>query len=153
MSEDQRYETRRKLNAQRTEDYRAGFYLRAGGIPAELPEDAPSFLRDYHDYYKTSRAYHPRSLNSNEGWNATSSLSFMNMPIMAYAGEIRNAVLIIYGARAHSRYFGEDAFRRLEGENKELLIIPGAVHTDLYDHTDVIPFEKMDRFFRQAFED
>ena len=104
-------------------------------------------MKDYYDYYKTKRGYHPRSVNSNAGWNKTSALSFMNMPILAYAGEIRNAVLVIHGEKAHSRYFSEDAFKKLKGDNKELLIIPGAVHTDLYDKKDIIPFDKIQAFF------
>lgn len=136
------------MNAQRTEDYKKGSYALAGGLPDELPADAPFFVKDYYDYYKTSRGYHPRSLNSNGGWNVTSSLSFLNMPILQYADEIRNAVLIIHGEKAHSCYFSRDAYAKLKGNNKELLIIPGAVHTDLYDKTDVIPFDKMTEFFR-----
>ena len=147
-SEEARYAKRKTLNAQRTEDYKKGSYALAGGLPDELPADAPFFVKDYYDYYKTSRGYHPRSLNSNGGWNVTSSLSFLNMPILQYADEIRNAVLIIHGEKAHSCYFSRDAYAKLKGDNKELLIIPGAVHTDLYDKTDVIPFDKMTEFFR-----
>lgn len=147
-SEEARYAKRKALNAQRTEDYKKGSYALAGGLPDELPADAPFFVKDYYDYYKTSRGYHPRSLNSNGGWNVTSSLSFLNMPILQYADEIRNAVLIIHGEKAHSCYFSRDAYAKLKGNNKELLIIPGAVHTDLYDKTDVIPFDKMTEFFR-----
>ena len=146
MDADARYELRRRLNAQRTEDARRGSATRAGGVVDPLPDDAPPFVRDY---YKTPRGYHPRSLNSNDGWNATSALSFLNMPILAYGGEIRSAVLVVHGGEAHSRYFGEDAFRRLKGENKELLIVPGASHTDLYDRTDVIPFDALERFFNR----
>ena len=147
-SEEARYAKRKALNAQRTEDYKIGSYALAGGLPDELPADAPFFVKDYYDYYKTSRGYHPRSLNSNGGWNVTSSLSFLNMPILQYADEIRNAVLILHGEKAHSCYFSRDAYAKLKGDNKELLIIPGAVHTDLYDKTDVIPFDKMTEFFR-----
>lgn len=147
-SEEARYAKRKALNAQRTKDYKKGSYALAGGLPDELPADAPFFVKDYYDYYKTSRGYHPRSLNSNGGWNVTSSLSFLNMPILQYADEIRNAVLIIHGEKAHSCYFSRDAYAKLKGNNKELLIIPGAVHTDLYDKTDVIPFDKMTEFFR-----
>jgi len=143
-----RYETRKAMNAQRTADYRSGSYRLAGGVPDVLPDDAPWFVKDYFDYYKTPRGYHKRSLNSNGGWNVTSSLSFMNMPILAYSGEIQSAVLIIHGEKAHSRYFSEDAFKKLKGDNKELMIIPGAVHTDLYDRKDVIPFDKLEAFFR-----
>lgn len=148
-SEEKRYETRKALNAQRTEDYKNGTYQRAGGVSDSLPEDAPSFVKDYYDYYKTSRGYHKRSLNSNGGWNTTSALSFLNMPILQYSNEIRNAVLVIHGEKAHSCYFSKDAFKKLKGDNKELLIIPGAVHTDLYDKTDIIPFDKITAFFNK----
>ena len=147
MDEEARYELRRQLNAQRTEDYRSGRYALAGGVVDPLPEDAPQFVKDYYDYYKTPRGYHPRSLNSNGGWNRTSALSFINMPLLTYIGEIRSAVLMIHGADAHSRYFSEDAFKRLKGDNKELLIIPGANHTDLYDNMEVIPFDRIEEFF------
>lgn len=146
-----RYEKRKALNAQRTIDYRAGGYARAGGVADPVPEDAPFFVKDYYDYYKTKRGYHKRSLNSNDGWNVTSALSFLNMPILQYSSEIRSAVLLIHGEKAHSCYFSREAFERLEGDNKELLIIPDAVHTDLYDRTDVIPFDKMEAFFRKYF--
>lgn len=146
-SPDERYELRRQLNAQRTEDARKGSYARAGGVVDPLPADAPQFVKDYYEYYKTPRGYHARSLNSNDGWNKTSSLSFINLPILAYSDEIRSAVLLIHGEKAHSRYFSEDAFKKLKGGNKELLIIPGANHVDLYDRTDVIPFDKMEAFF------
>ncbi len=149
MNADSRYELRRQLNAQRTEDYRTGSYARAGGVVDPLPADAPQFVRDYHDYYKTPRGYHIRSLNSNDGWNKTSALSFLNMPILAYSDEIRSAVLLVHGEKAHSRYFSEDAFKRLRGDNKELMIIPGANHTDLYDRTEIIPFDKIEAFFRR----
>lgn len=147
MDADARYELRRQLNAQRTEDYKSGSYALAGGVVDPLPEDAPQFVKDYHAYYKTERGYHPRSLNSNDGWNKTSTLSFLNMPILAYSDEIRSAVLLIHGQKAHSRYFSEDAFRKLQGDNKELLIIPDASHVDLYDRMDVIPFDKLEVFF------
>lgn len=147
-SETSRHEKRATLNAQRTEDYRNGSYARAGGVVDPLPEDAPFFVKDYHDYYKTQRGYHARSLNSNDGWNVTSTLSFLNMPILQYIGEIRSAVLLIHGEKAHSCYFSKDAYQRLTGSNKELLLIPDAVHTDLYDRMDVIPFDKMAEFFR-----
>ncbi len=146
-SEQARFEQRRALNAQRIEDFKAGTYKRAGGVADPLPEDAPQFVRDYHDYYKTPRGYHPRSLNSTDGWNATSSLSFMNAPILQYAGEIRSAVLVLHGEKAHSRYMGEDAFKLLKGDNKRLHIIPNAVHTDLYDDLDIIPFDEIAEFF------
>ena len=146
-SEQARLEKREALNAQRTEDYRNGSYALAGGVVDPLPEDAPQFVKDYYAYYKTPRGYHPCSLNSNGGWNVTSSLSFMNMPILQYAGEIRSAVLLVHGEKAYSRYFSETAYGKLTGDNKELLIIPGASHTDLYDQIDVIPFAKLGEFF------
>ena len=148
-SEEARYEKRRALNAQRTADYKSGTYARAGGVVDPLPEDAPFFVKDYYDYYKTSRGYHARSLNSNQGWNVTSTLPFLNMPLLQYSHEIRSAVLLIHGEKAHSCYFSRDAFEKLTGDNKELLLIPDAVHTDLYDRLDVIPFDKMEGFFRQ----
>lgn len=151
MDADARYEQKKALNAQRTADYRNGTYQRAGGVVDPLPEDAPFFVKDYYDYYKTDRGYHKRSLNSNEGWNTTSSLSFMNMPILSYSDEIRSAVLLIHGEKAHSCYFSKDAFKKLKGENKELYIIPDAVHTDLYDRMDIIPFDKIADFFEKSF--
>ena len=144
-----RYEKKKAMNAQRTEDYRNGSYALAGGVVDPLPEDAPQFVKDYYAYYKTPRGYHPRSLNSNGGWNITSSLSFMNMPLLQYSQEIRSAVLLVHGEKAHSCYFSRDAFQKLIGDNKELLIIPGASHVDLYDRMDVIPFEKLKRFFEE----
>ena len=150
MDADQRYELRRQLNAQRTLDAKNGTYELAGGVVDPLPDDAPQFVKDYYAYYKTPRGYHKRSLNSNNGWNKTSSLSFINMPLLAYSDEIRNAVLMIHGEKAHSRYFSEDAFKKLKGDNKELLIIPGASHVDLYDNqANVIPFDKIESFFRE----
>lgn len=146
---DARYELRRQLNAQRTEDAKNGTYALAGGVVDPLPADAPQFVKDYYDYYKTGRGYHPRSLNSNGGWNKTSALSFINMPILSYSDEIRSAVLMIHGEKAHSRYFSEDAFKKLKGGNKELMIIPGASHVDLYDRTDIIPFGKLETFFNK----
>ena len=146
---DARFEKKKAMNAQRTADYKNGTYALAGGVVDPLPVDAPQFVKDYYAYYKTERGYHPRSLNSNSGWNVTSSLSFMNMPILQYSSEIRSAVLLVHGEKAHSRYFSETAYSKLTGDNKELLIIPGAVHTDLYDRLDVIPFDKMEAFFRQ----
>ena len=146
---DQRYEARKALNAQRTADYKNGSYARVGGVVDPLPADAPQFVREYYDYYKTPRGYHKRSLNSNGGWNRTSVLSFMNMPLLSFAGEIRSAVLVVHGEKAHSRYFGEDAFKKLRGDNKELFIIKGANHTDLYDdRAGAIPYGKMEKFFR-----
>lgn len=148
MDADARYELRKKLNAQRTIDARNGSYALVGGVVDPLPEDAPQFVKDYYDYYKTKRGYHKRSLNSNNGWNVTSSLSFINTPLLTYSDEIRSAVLMIHGEKAHSRYFSEDAFKKLKGDNKELLIIPGASHVDLYDNqAGVIPFDKIERFF------
>lgn len=149
MDTDGRHELRKKLNAQRTEDYRNGSYALAGGVVDPLPEDAPQFVKDYYDYYKTPRGYHARSLNSNNGWNTTSALSLLNARMLAYADEVRSAVLLIHGEKAHSRYFSEDAFKKLKGDNKELVIVPGAVHTDLYDRTDIIPFDKLEDFFRE----
>ena len=148
---DARFAMKQVLNAQRTKDYQSGEYELAGGVIAPLPDDAPYFVKDYYDYYKTERGYHTRSLNSNGGWNQTSSLSFINMPILAYAHEIRSAVLIVHGEKAHSRYMGEDTFKMLTGDNKELLIVPNASHTDLYDggKDKVIPFDKIESFFRE----
>lgn len=148
-SESARNEKRKALNAQRTADYKNGSYARAGGVVDPLPEDAPDFVKDYHAYYKTDRGYHKRALNSNDGWNVTSSLSFMNMPILQYSSEIRSAVLLVHGEKAHSCYFSKDTFEKLTGDNKELLIIPGASHTDLYDRADIIPFEKLASFFEE----
>ena len=145
----ERMANRRALNAQRTEDYRTGTYKRAGGVVDPLPADAPQFVKDYYAYYKTKRGYHPCSLNSNEGWNLTTALSFMNMPLLTYADEIESAVLVIHGEKAHSRYFGEDAFKKLKGDNKELMIIPSANHTDLYDNMEKIPFDKITSFFQK----
>lgn len=150
MDEDARYQLKEKLNAQRTEDFRNGSYALAGGVVDPLPEDAPQFVKDYYAYYKTPRGYHKRSLNSNSGWNVTSSLSFINTPLLARSGEIRSAVLMVHGEKAHSRYFSEDAFKKLKGDNKELLIIPGASHVDLYDNeAGVIPYDRIESFFRQ----
>ena len=146
---DARFEKKKAMNAQRTADYKNGTYALAGGVVDPLPEDAPQFVKDYYAYYKTERGYNPRSLNSNSGWNVTSSLSFMNMPILQYSHEIRSAVLLVHGEKAHSRYFSEGAYEKLTGDNKELLIIPGASHVDLYDRTDVIPFEKLRSFFEE----
>ena len=152
-SEETRYEKRKALNAQRIEDYKNGSYALAGGVADVLPEDAPFFVKDYYDYYKTERGYHKRSLNSNGGWNVTSSLSFLNMPILQYADEIRSAALLIHGEKAHSCYFSKDAYSMLKGDNKELMIIPDAVHTDLYDRMDVIPFDKITSFFKKYLSD
>ena len=148
-SEQARFEKKKAMNAQRIEDYKSGSYALAGGVVDPLPEDAPQFVKDYYAYYKTPRGYHPCSLNSNGGWNVTSSLSFLNMPILQYSSEIRSAVLLVHGEKAHSRYFSETAYSKLTGDNKELLIIPGANHTDLYDQKDIIPFEKLNAFFEK----
>ena len=148
-SEQARYEKKKAMNAQRIEDFKSGSYALAGGVVDPLPEDAPQFVKDYYAYYKTPRGYHSRSLNSNGGWNVTSSLSFLNMPILQYSNEIRSAVLLVHGEKAHSRYFSETAYSKLTGDNTELLIIPGANHTDLYDQMDIIPFEKLNAFFTE----
>lgn len=132
----------------RTTDYRNGSYELAGGLPDGVADDAPQYVKDYFAYYKTERGYHKRSLNSNGGWNKTSALSFLNMPILSYAGEIRSAVLLVHGEKAHSRYFSEDTYKKLAGDNKELLIVPDANHTDLYDNFEKIPFDKIEVFFR-----
>jgi len=147
MDDDARYELKQQLNTQRLEDARNGRYTLAGGVADVLPDDAPWFVKDYHAYYKTKRGYHKRSLNSNSGWNKTSALSFINTPQLAYSDEIRSAVLMIHGEKAHSRYFSEDAFKKLRGDNKELLIIPEATHVDLYDNFGKIPFDKIEQFF------
>lgn len=147
MTVNERYELRKRLSEQRTKDYLSGNYERDGGVVNPVPEDAPLFVKQYHDYYKTERGYHRRSPNSNDGINKTATLAFINMPILSYIEEIRSAVLLVHGEQAHSRYFSEDAFKRLKGENKEILIIPGANHTDLYDNENVIPFNKINNFF------
>ncbi|MBP5785030.1 MAG: alpha/beta hydrolase [Methanobrevibacter sp.] len=146
---DARYEMKVALNNQRTEDYKNGEYVMAGGVVDPLPDDVPFFVKDYYDYYKTERGYHKRSLNSNDGWTAIGCMSFISQPIIAYSDEIRSAVLIIHGEKAHSCYFSKDEFEKLTGDNKELLIIPDAVHTDLYDDMDIIPFDKIEEFYNQ----
>lgn len=156
-SADARYEKRKALNAQRTQDYQTGTYTLGGGVVDPLPADAPFFVKDYYDYYKTPRGYHPRSLNSNGGWNVTGCMSFLNQPILCYSQEIRSAVLMIHGEKAHSCYFTRDAYAKMVAgnpyaANKELFIIPGAVHTDLYDRVDIIPFETIVRFFHKAMD-
>ena len=148
-SKEARKAARDTISAQRTTDYRNGSYQRAGGVVDPLPEDAPFFVKDYYDYYKTERGYHPRSLNSNDGWAASTGTSLVNMRLFTYAGEIDSAVLMIHGEKAHSCYLSRDTFRLLKGDNKELMIIPGAVHTDLYDRKDIIPFEKIQHFFEE----
>ena len=144
----ERAANRENLNRQRTADYKNGTYARAGGVPDDVSQ-MPQFVKDYYAYYKTKRGYHKRSLNSNAGWNTTSALSFMNMPILCYSNEIQTPVLIIHGEKAHSRYFSEDAFKKLTGDNKELLIIPDANHVDLYDNFDKIPFDRIEMFFKE----
>ena len=153
-SEEARHEKRVALNKQRTLDYQSGTYALGGGVVDPLPDDAPFFVKDYYDYYKTERGYHPRSLKSNAGWNVTGCMSFMNQPILQYSNEIRSAVLMIHGEKAHSCYFSKDAYANMingnpNPDNKELMIIPDAVHTDLYDggNKDAIPFDKMTAFF------
>ena len=155
-SEEARYEMKKTLNAQRIEDYKNGSYKLGGGVVDPLPEDAPFFVKDYYDYYKTERGYHKRSLNSNGGWNVTGCMSFINQPILTYSNEIRSAVLIIHGEKAHSCYFGKDAYANMisgskYADNKELMLIPDAVHTDLYDggDKDYIPFDKLEEFFEK----
>ena len=155
-SEEKRYEKKAALNAQRTSDYRSGEYVPGGGVVDPLPDDAPFFVKDYYDYYKTKRGYHPRSLNSNDGWNVIGCMSFMNQPINTYSNEIRSAVLIIHGEKAHSCYFSKDAYAAMTKDskytdNKELMIIPGAVHTDLYEGggKNAIPFDKIESFYRE----
>ena len=153
----ERQQNREALNAQRTKDFESGDYKLAGGVIDPLPSDAPQFVKDYYAYYKTPRGYHKRSLNSNDGWNVTSALSFMNTKQLSYIEEIKTPVLMIHGEKAHSRYFSEDAFEQMTGvkrngldtvlDNKELLIIPGASHTDLYDRVDIIPFDRLEKFF------
>ena len=147
LDEKGRYQLKQTLNKQRTEDFKNGTYKIATGLPDKLTGKEEQFVKDYYNYYKTPRGYHKRSINSNSGWNMTSSLSFINMPILAYSNEIESAVLIIHGEKAHSRYFSEDAFKKLKGNNKELLIIKDASHVDLYDNMEKIPFDKIDSFF------
>jgi fermentation-respiration switch protein FrsA (DUF1100 family) len=149
-SKEARDEQRRAWAAQRTADYKAGEYTRAGGVVDPLPNDAPQFVRDYHDYYKTPRGYHERSGNSTDGWNATGTISFMNQPLLDMACEIDTPVLLVHGEKAHSRYFSEGAYERLRGDNKELMIIPGASHVDLYDNRDAIPFDRLEAFFGKS---
>ena len=145
----QRNAKRAAMAAQRIEDYRNGTYKLGGGVVDPLPAEAPQFVKDYHAYYKTQRGYHPRSLNSNNGWNVTSGLPFLNFKFFEYADELENAVMIVHGDKAHSFYFGKDVHALLKGANKELVVVPGASHTDLYDRTDIIPFDKIERFFKE----
>lgn len=150
MDENARYELKEKLNKQRTEDFKNGTYAKSPGLPDKLTGDEPQFVKDYVAFYKTKRGFHKRSIGSNGGWNTTSSLSLINMPILAFSYEIRNPVLIIHGEKAHSRYFSEDAFKKLKGDNKELYIVPDANHTDLYDNLDKIPFDKIEAFYKES---
>lgn len=147
----QRNAKRAALCAQRTEDYRNGSYKLGGGVVDPLPDDAPQFVKDYYDYYKTARGYHKRSLNSNGGFNATSPLPFLNFKFFEYADELENAVMIVHGDKAHSFYFGKDAFALLKGDNKEFVVVPDASHTDLYDRMDIIPFGRIVEFFNKNF--
>ena len=149
MGEKERYELKQALNAQRTQDFKNNSYAKAPGLPDKLSGDEPQFVKDYYGYYKTSRGFYPRSINSNGNWNMTSSLSFINMPLLSYSSEIKSPVLMIHGEKAHSRYFSEDAFKKLKGDNKELMIIPGANHVDLYDNLEKIPFDKITQFFQE----
>ena len=151
VDENARYEMKQNLNKQRTEDYKKGTYAKADGLPEKLTGNEPQFVKDYWDYYKTKRGFHKRSINSNGNWNMTSSLSLINQPILQYADEIRTPVLVVHGENAHSRYFGEDAFKKLKGDNKELLIVKGANHVDLYDGGDknAIPFDKIESFYKE----
>ena len=153
-SEEARYEVRKRFNEQRTKDYQTGTYERAGGVVDPLPEDAPQFVKDYYSYYKTERGYHSRSLNSNDGWNVVGTMSFLNQPILKYSNEIRSAVLIVHGDKAHSYYFGKEAYENMikdssYTDNKEFLSIEGASHVDLYDNMEVIPFDKIHKFFEE----
>lgn len=149
MDEKARYELKQTLNNQRTQDFKNGTFAAGSGLPDKLTGEEPHFVKDYFGYYKTQRGFHKRSINSNGNWNMTSSLSFMNMPILAYSNEIQSAVLMIHGEKAHSRYFSEDAYKKLKGDNKELLIIEGANHVDLYDNLEKIPFDKIESFFKE----
>lgn len=149
MTPEDRYALREKLNAQRTADFKSGAYAKGAGLPDELTGEEPQFVKDYYGYYKTPRGFHERSINSNGNWNETSVLSFMTMPILSYSNEIKNAVLMIHGENAHSRYFSEDAYKKLTGDNKELQIIPDANHVDLYDNLEKIPFDKIETFYKE----
>ena len=149
MDENARYELKEKLTNQRTEDFKNGTYAKSPGLPDKLTGDEPQFVKDYVAFYKTKRGFHKRSIGSNGGWNTTSALSLINMPILAFSDEIRNPVLMIHGEKAHSRYFSEDAFKKLKGDNKELYIVPDANHTDLYDNLEKIPFDKIEAFYKE----
>lgn len=149
MDANARYTLKEQLNAQRTQDYKNKTYAPAPGLPEKLTGQEPQFVQDYWHYYKTPRGFHKRSINSNGNWTVTSSLSLINLPILAYSSEIRTPVLVIHGEKAHSRYFSEDAFKKLTGDNKQLLIIPGASHVDLYDNRSKIPFDKIEAFYKE----
>lgn len=151
MDKQARYTLREQLSEQRTKDYESGTYAPAPGLPDELTGSEPQFIKDYFDYYKTPRGFHKRSINSNGHWNMTSAISLMNMPILQYSSEIESPVLMLHGEKAHSRYFSEDAFKKLTGRGKELYIVPGANHVDLYDNMEKIPFDKIDNFFKKSF--
>lgn len=144
-----RNDMKRQMAAQRTQDYRNGHYSRGGGVVDPLPDDAPEFVKRYHAYYKTSRGFHPRSGNSTDGWNVTSSFPFVNFTLLDRASEIENAVMVLHGDKAHSLYFGKDAFARLKGDNKQLLIVNDADHTDLYDNLEKIPFDEIAAFYTE----
>lgn len=148
-SKEKRNANRASLAKQRTEDYLKGEYTRAGGVVDPLPDDAPQFVKDYYDYYKTSRGFHPRSGNSTDGWNITSTLPFINFKFFEYADELDNAVLIVHGDQAHSYYFGKDTFAKLKGANKQMLTVKGASHCDLYDRSDIIPFDEIAAFYKE----
>ncbi|MCD7808981.1 MAG: alpha/beta hydrolase [Erysipelotrichaceae bacterium] len=148
VDEEARQTMKEQLNAQRIEDYKNNSYKLGGGVVDPLPEDAPFYVKDYYDYYKTDRGYHERSLNSNGGWNVTSSLSFINTKQLSYLSEVKNAVLLVHGEKAHSYYFSKTAYEMLKGDNKKFISIPNAVHTDLYDQVDIIPFDDIEKFIR-----
>ena len=149
IDENTRFEIKQSLNKQRIEDFKSGKYKGADGLPEKLTGKEPQFVKDYWEYYKTKRGFHSRSINSNGKWNITSSISLINQPILNYASEIKSAILVIHGEKAHSRYFGEDAFKKLKGNNKELLIIKDANHVDLYDNMEKIPFDKIEKFYKE----
>ncbi len=153
MDENARYELKKQLNQQRTDDFKNGTYAKASGLPEKITGEEPQFIKDYWGYYKTKRGFHARSINSNGNWNSTSSLSLINMPILQYSSEIRTPVLIVHGENAHSRYFGEDAFKNLKGNNKEILIVKNANHVDLYDNLAKIPFNKLETFFKNSLKE
>lgn len=149
MDKKKRDEQREIFSKQRLDDFNNGVCKKLGGVPEILPDDAPQFAKDYHDYYKTKRGYHKRSVNSNNGWNATGLITYFNSSIMDFIGELKSAVLMIHGDKAHSYYFSKDTFSKLKGKNKHFLTIKNANHTDLYDNLDLIPFDEMDKFYRK----